>query len=74
MVEWGIIDLSLSIGDFRENILDYGLVNEEKFVGVEDMGEDSSYKNLNGDIAFSGGKRKNHNPLHVRNFFTPTLY
>ena len=69
LVEWGILDLSLSIGDFREKILDYGLANEETFVGVEKMGEDSSYKNLNGDIAFSGGQRKNHNPLHVRKQF-----
>ena len=74
LVQWGLIQHSLSIGDLQKMILYYALANEKNMVGLEEMGEDSSFKHLDGGIAFSGGQRKNHNPLHVRKKITPTLY
>ena len=38
LVQWGLIQHSLSIGDLRNQILHYALANEKKMVGLEEMG------------------------------------
>ena len=62
----GVLPSTITITALRKNIKEYAILNETKFIGSTELGEDTVFKSVDGQIGYAYGQRKKHDPQGTR--------